>query len=98
MWVCAEGRNEGLVILSPGTAASVMLVRHFASQVAVEGNIFCPNILHVVDCGAAAAARERVVVKLLRYRSPQGGSPALRRFASDGDGSTRMALFLWILL
>jgi len=40
MWVCAEGRNEGLVILSPGTAASVMLVRHFASQVAVEGNPF----------------------------------------------------------
>ena len=40
MWVCAEGRKEGLVILSPGTAASVMLVRHFASQVAVEGNPF----------------------------------------------------------
>jgi len=29
------------VILSPGTVASVMLVRHFASQVAVEGNPFC---------------------------------------------------------
>jgi len=39
-WVCAEGRKEGLVILSPGTAASVMLVRHFASQVAMEGNPF----------------------------------------------------------
>jgi len=39
-WVCAEGRKKGLVILSPGTAASVMLVRHFSSQVAVEGNPF----------------------------------------------------------
>ena len=39
-WVCAEGRKEGLVILSPCTAASVTLVRHFASQVAVEGNPF----------------------------------------------------------
>jgi len=39
-WVCAEGRNEGLVILSPCTAASSMLVRHFAAQVAVEGNPF----------------------------------------------------------
>jgi len=40
MWVCAQGLNERLVILSPGTAASVMLVRHFASQVAVEGSPF----------------------------------------------------------
>jgi len=30
-WVCAEGRKEGLVIFTPGTAASVMLLRHFAS-------------------------------------------------------------------
>ncbi|OSX80735.1 hypothetical protein BU14_0033s0079 [Porphyra umbilicalis] len=40
MWVCAEGRKEGLVILSPGTAASDMLVRHFTSQVAVEDDPF----------------------------------------------------------
>lgn len=39
-WVCSEGRESGLVILSPCTAASVSVVRHFASQVAVEGNPF----------------------------------------------------------
>lgn len=39
-WVCAEGRAEGLVVLSPSTVASVTLVRHFASQVVVEGNPF----------------------------------------------------------
>lgn len=43
-WVCAEGRPEGLVILSPGTEASVTLVRHLASQVAVHGNPFSQAI------------------------------------------------------
>jgi len=39
-WVCADGREQGVVILSSCTAASVSLVRHFCQEVAVEGDAF----------------------------------------------------------
>jgi len=39
-WVCADGREQGVVILSSCTAASVSLVRHFCHEVAVEGDAF----------------------------------------------------------
>lgn len=40
VWVAAEGRADGLVILSSCTAASISLVRHFCQEVAVEGDAF----------------------------------------------------------
>jgi len=40
VWVCADGREEGVVILSPTTAATASLVRHFCQEVAVEGDPF----------------------------------------------------------
>ena len=39
-WVCADGREHGVVILSTCKAASVSLVRHFCQEVAVEGDAF----------------------------------------------------------
>lgn len=39
-WVCADGREHGVIISSACTAASVSLVRHFCQEVAVEGDAF----------------------------------------------------------
>lgn len=39
-WVTAEGREEGVVINSPATAASASVVRHFCHEVSVEGDTF----------------------------------------------------------
>lgn len=39
-WVCADGREQGIIILTSCTAASASLVRHFCHEVAVEGDAF----------------------------------------------------------
>ncbi|OSX78935.1 hypothetical protein BU14_0094s0012 [Porphyra umbilicalis] len=38
--VCVDGREDGIVILSPATAATASLVRHFCQDVSVEGDPF----------------------------------------------------------
>lgn len=80
-WVCAEGRAEGLVILTPSTVASVTLVRHFASQVVVEGSPFSQVFLFLTWW---IAAQHRRRAGVWSSATPGRGRRSVSRLLSVG--------------
>jgi len=62
--VCADGREKGIVILLPATAATASLVRHFFQNMSIEGDPFTRVFRSwwVLAMGRSAAGVMRSVI------------------------------------